>query len=84
MIKIETKNFIRISKQQAKKIYENNGDLYLIPYKLHPESSWGLLLGPVNTFEPFEKMVQWATWYNCDAERGRYLAFYVKKNGGTT
>lgn len=76
---IETKNYIRIDKRQARKIYENNGDLYMLPCNLNPESPWGLLLGPVNTFEPFDNMVSWATYYNCDTERGRYLAFYIKK-----
>jgi hypothetical protein len=81
MRQIETTNYKRISKAAARKIYENNGELYIIPHKLNPESPWGLLLGPVNTFEPFDSMVQWATWYNCDSERGWYLAFYIKKGG---
>ena len=80
MIRVETANYIRIDKRQARKIYENNGELYIIPCNLNPENSWGLLMGPVNTFYPFDKMVDWATYYNCDAERGKYLAFYTKKN----
>lgn len=79
MIKYETKNFIRIDKRQARKIYENNGELYMVPHKINPENSWGMLLGPVNTFYPFDSMVNSATYYNCDSERGRYLAFYIKK-----
>lgn len=79
MIKIETKNYIRISKTAARKIYENNGDLYMCPRNINPDNSWGMLLGPVSTFEPFETMVQWATWYNCNKEVGTYLAFYIKK-----
>ncbi len=79
MMKIETTNFIRVDKRQARKIYENNGELYLLPCNMNPENSWGMLLGPVNTWEPFDSMVNAATYYNCDSERGRYLAFYVRK-----
>lgn len=79
MQKIETKNYIRIDKRQARKIYENNGELYMIPHKMNPENSWGLLLGPVNTFYPFDGMVNGATFYNCNNETGNYLAFYIKK-----
>ena len=76
---IETKHFKRISKSAARKIYEQNGDLYMIPCNLHPENSWGLLLGPVATVGTFDRTVTWATYYNCDTERGRYLAFYIRK-----
>ena len=76
---IETTNYKRISKQAARKIYENNGDLYMCPVNINPENSWGLLLGPVTTLKPFDEMVQWATWYNCNSECGQYMAFYIKK-----
>lgn len=79
MIKIETQKYIRISKQAARKIYENNGELYIIPCKMNPENSWGMLQGPINTIHPFDKMCTWATYYNCNNETGRYLAFYIKK-----
>ncbi len=81
MLKIETKNYVRIDKRQARKIYENNGELYMLPCNLNPENSWGLLLGPVNTFYPFDSMVNSATYYNCGSGRGNYLAFYIRKEG---
>lgn len=79
MKQIETKNFKRISKQAAKRIYEANGELYFCGCNVNPEFSGGMLCGPCNTFYPFDSMVNSATYYNCDSERGRYLAFYVKK-----
>lgn len=79
MKNIETTNYKRISKTAARKIYEANGNLYMCPVNINPENSWGLLLGPVSTFEPFDEMVKWATYYNCYPELGRYLAFYIRK-----
>lgn len=79
MIKIETTKYIRINKRQARKIYENNGELFMIPHKMNPENSYGMLLGPVNTFFPFDQIVNSATYYNCNSECGWYLAFYIKK-----
>lgn len=79
MKKIETKHYIRISKHQARKIYDNNGELYIIPCKMNPENPWGMLMGPVNTFYSFDTMVNSATYYNCGSGMGNYLAFYIKK-----
>ena len=79
MRQIETKNFKRISKAAARKIYENHGEIYMCACNVHPENSYGLLLGPVNTWYPFDNMVSQATFYNCNAELGQYLAFYVRK-----
>lgn len=77
---IETKHFKRITKTAARKIYEANGDIYVCPHKVNPENSWGLLLGPMLGTRPFDDMIANATWYNCNAELGRYLAFYIRKD----
>ena len=84
MNRIETGNFKRIDKRQARKIYENNGEIYACACKVNPDNAWGLLLGPLTTWYPFDEVVKNATYYNCNSELGKYLAFYIRKDGTTT
>ena len=76
---IETKHYTRISKTAARSLYAAGGDVYFCPANLNPESPWGLMWNPPNNDIPFEKLVNEYEWYNCDNERGRYTAFYIKR-----
>lgn len=83
MNNISTKNFTRISKRAAEKLYNLGGAVYAIPCKLHPENRWMPPFEWVKTNNnPFEfnKLVNECTAYNCHYnECGYYLAFYIKK-----
>lgn len=81
MIPIKTKNYVRIDKRTARKLYATGAaDLYFCPVNLNPESPWGLLYGPVNREWDFDRHVMIYESHNCHgSETGRYAAFYVPR-----
>ncbi|SCJ99956.1 Uncharacterised protein [uncultured Eubacterium sp.] len=72
----------RVSKTRAKQLYNNGFSVLFIPCKLNPENNFynlGIwenifLQGQYNSFEELENAF---TFYNCNAETGKYIAFYV-------
>lgn len=81
MIPVKTKNYVRIDKRTARKLYATGAaDLYFCPVNLNPESPRGLLYGPVNREMPFGDHVRRYEYFNCTGrETGRYTAFYVPR-----
>lgn len=77
MIQVTTAHYKRISKAAARRIYDNGGELYFCPVKLNPESPWGLLYWPGDRGTSFDDHVNVFEAFNCNAETGRYTAFYV-------
>lgn len=77
------KNFQRISKTDAKRLYNMGLDVYFCPVNLRPGSPYNLgiwenrnLEGQYSTFEALENAF---TAFNCTSnETGRYIAYYVK------
>ena len=80
MNQIKIDNYTRISKQAARARHNAGQPCYAIPCKLHPENMWQRP-APVPVYEPqgatFDEWLNAFEYYNCDAERGRYTAFYV-------
>lgn len=80
MLKIETKNFRRISKQAAKKRYYMNQPVIMVPCKVNPENDY-IGSRPL-TLEScsgatFERVLNEFTFYNCNySELGKYAAYY--------
>lgn len=82
MHKYETKNLIRVNKTVARKLYNLGFDVGLCPCKANPETPWGLI-GKFNRngyYDCFDSLVNAFTWYNCNNELGKYVAYYVDKN----
>lgn len=81
MRQIKTANYIRVDKTAARRLYKTGQEnrLYFCPVNLNPESPWGLLWNAPNNDIPFDQLVTEYEYYNCDAERGRYPAFYVPR-----
>lgn len=81
MRKIITKNWIRIDKTTARKLYKTQPHrLHLLPVNLNPESPWGLLYWPANNERSFDTLLNEYTAYNCtSSETGYYPAFYVSR-----
>jgi len=78
MKNIVTKNFVRISKIEAKERFENGEAVYAIAHKLHPENKYSPAFVLPHNY-PFNTIVAHATYYNClDNQSGKYLAFYRK------
>lgn len=81
MNKLQFGSYTRITKADARKLYDAGHIVYLCPVNLNPLSPWGLMLTVANDIVgyegmSFEKVVNAATYYNCNGETGRYLAFY--------
>ena len=75
--------YSRVDKRVARKIYNEGKDVLFIPRNMRPDNNWGLgivenkyLFGQEATFD---KLVDTYTWYNCNNETGRYVAFYKIK-----
>ena len=79
MKQIETKNYSRISKAAARKLYQRGEEIYMLPCKLNPEGMYfnpmGLQIDEENG-SAFDSVVNAAEYYNCNYECGYYMAFY--------
>jgi len=82
MIHITTAHYTRISKAAARRLYDAGNDLYFCPVNLNPENPWGLLYYPGNREPSFEDHVRLFENFNCNAETGRYTAFYIPLEKG--
>ena len=80
------KTYERINKQRARKIYEtatpeNGNCVIMCGCNLNPFTPWGG--GARWTYDRYEgvsfnQACDETAYYNCDNERGRYLAFYTE------
>lgn len=66
----------RIDKRAARKLYNNNIPVLIIPCKCSPAGAW--VTGFIMTKEDrtFDQFVNEFTYYNCCYELGYYPAFY--------
>ena len=80
MNKIETRNFVRINKTEARGRYNRGEKIYVCPCKMDPENKWqkAVLLSMQTTDgEKFDNAVNYFEYYNCQYnELGKYAAFY--------
>lgn len=73
--------YSRVDKRVARKLYNEGKDVLFVPCNMRPDNSWGL--GILENCEncgnvgwTFDELVENYIWYNCNAETGRYVAFY--------
>jgi len=79
MNKLSVNGLSRISKQAAKKLYNNNIPIYFNPSKLTPFSAWGEPFEIHNDgMSTFESRVNSFEYYNCTNETGLYTMFFKK------
>lgn len=70
------KNWIRVSKTVARKIYAAGEPICLCPSNFRPFGCWhhGIIVhGGID----FEKLINRFSYYNCNSETGRYVSFYT-------
>lgn len=74
----EGKYWVRISKAQARKLYNKGGTICLCPCKMRPFSGWEVECVTSSNLHKcdFEKLLDGFVWYNCNAESGKYTSFY--------
>lgn len=73
----------RITKQKAKKAYNNNIPVVFCPCNLRPFGFWqpGVIITN-SSGETFETYVNCFEFYNCiNNETGKYTSFYIKTGG---
>lgn len=92
---ININGFKRISKKAAEKLYNAGEVVRMCPVKISPVNLWGFFTDcQKERFTPvagdgfdttvarnrdFETVVNAFAFYNCNAETGKYPAFYVKE-----
>ena len=83
MIKYNINDLQRIDKRQARRLYNAGYDVLFLPCNMNPVSLWGMGIWQNLTdwgqYKDFDTLCNWYTWYNCTAETGRYIAFYIKR-----
>lgn len=89
MNKIEIGGYSRISKAKAEKLYNDYQTIYLCPVKMSPVNMWTGAMqarkdctvnGYTDREETFNQLYNAFSYYNCNNETGKYIAFYVKEN----
>jgi hypothetical protein len=79
-----SKEYRRVQKRVARKIYESGGIVYLCPCKLRPGEPWhpevSVTLSDGTRYAPiaFDNAVDQFEFYNCKGGAGSYAAYYVK------
>lgn len=70
----------QINKAQARKLYEARKPFTMTPCKCRVNGPFTFLMKPewVDEYGNFDQMVNSFTYYNCNAETGRYPHFYVE------
>lgn len=82
MNKISIGEYTRISKQAARKRFNECKATYMIPVNMSPVSMWAQPVPvPVyDTHNSFTEIVNAFEYYNCtNTETGKYAAFYIKE-----
>jgi hypothetical protein len=74
----------RITKRKAEQLYNYGFDVLFIPCNLNPENNFYNLgiwenVNLSGQYDNFEKLVNAFTYYNCNSETGKYIAFYMKR-----
>lgn len=66
----------KIDKRAARKLYDNNQPVFIIPCKCSPGAMWLTGFEMVKEDQTFDQFVNAFTYYNCNYELGYYPAFY--------
>jgi hypothetical protein len=69
----------RVPKSVAQKAFEKGQSVILCPVEMNPASPWGVsaLVDKETAESDFERVVNAFEYYNCHAESGRYVKFFV-------
>lgn len=90
---IRVNGFRRVSKPQAKKLYNDGRVVYLCPCYLRPGGMWKPEVAVakervdesvsyfVSNTNEFDKLVDEFMYYNCRGGSGKYPAYYIKEDG---
>ena len=76
------RTYKRISKKQARKLFDDGRTIIVVPCKCRLFTGWNLecIIDGYNVEEPdrtFDKIINMFIYYNCNNELGYYPAFYI-------
>lgn len=80
MQQVNYNGYIRINKTKARNLFMKGKSIIVVPCKLAPRSTTIATLTPKEgecSEKDFENAVNACTYYNCNAETGRTLFFYI-------
>lgn len=77
MRKIEAEGYVRVAKGAARSLFEGGEDVFILPCNIRIGNMWMQPM-PIPRDEGFDRTVNAYTYYNCNAETGRYCSFYRK------
>ena len=84
MINYSSEKMERVNRRAAERLYNSGVAVGLCPCKMNPEHPYFNMLAWVNSSDDpersFTALCNAFTWYNCNAETGQYIAFYVLKD----
>lgn len=83
MINYDFRNYKRISKKAARRLFDEGVEIRIAPCKVNIDyDRYGFsfdISKELNADYDFNTLVNMCTYYNCNYELGYYLAYYIKK-----
>ena len=81
MRNINVDGYQQISKAKAQHLYNDGKTVYLCAAKMRPGGMWQCAHDvELNRDGDFAAVCNSFMWYNCTAETGRYIRYYVKES----
>lgn len=78
MKQIKTRNFKRVTKPMARKLFNEGFSIKIVPCNVDPENEWGVGIRiHKNTIESFDKIIDRILLNDCNPELGKYPAYYI-------
>lgn len=69
----------QITKAQARKMHEHGEQVYILPNKANPNSTWWRPLPAIPTDIEFDKFINEYRFYNCNKDVGMDTTFYKEE-----
>lgn len=69
----------QITKTQARKKHKQGEQIYVLPSKANPNSTWWRPLPCVPVDRDFDKFISEYRFYNCNKENGKGIVFYKEE-----
>ena len=80
MLKVKKNKYKRIRKDEARRLYDEGIDIYLLPWKVYPDDNHPWIRPYKMDGRSFDENVNEFEYYNCNiAELGYYAACYIKE-----
>nr|DAG02237.1 MAG TPA: hypothetical protein [Siphoviridae sp. ctmqu18]DAI46367.1 MAG TPA: hypothetical protein [Caudoviricetes sp.] len=72
------KEYKKVDKRVARKLFDAGGVVYLAPCKANPCSDWVGLIDIRKESAAFDTVINKFEYYNCNTELGKRAAYYVE------